>query len=212
MMIKLVKSSISLAYSPSSYQDLESARRLIVLVPEEGDYTALTRRIWELANTLGCHILFLSLCGNEAQEASLHRQLITMSAMVQDGKVCATSRVEIGSNWVKAIRGDLHDGDMIVCFAEQRAGLLHRPLSQILRSTLNYPVYILSGLYAQNPSQSHWHAQIMAWLGSISILVGAFLLQIRITSLPQDWAQTTLMIFSVAGELWFVWAWNNLFR
>lgn len=211
-MIKLVKSSISLAYPTSSYKDLESARRLIVLVPVEGDYTALTRRIWDLANTLECHILFLSLCGNEAQGASLQRQLITMSAMVQDGKVWASSRVEIGSNWVNAIRRDLHDGDMIVCFAEQRAGLLHRPLSQILRSNLNYPVYILSGLYYQNPSQSHWHAQIMAWLGSISILVGAFLLQIRVTSLPQGWAQTILMILSVAGELWFVWAWNNLFK
>lgn len=209
-MIKLDTSSVSLAYPASSHQDLDSARRLIVLVPDETDFAAMTRRVWELANTLGCQILFLSLCADEAQEVSLHRQLITMSAMVQDGQVCAELRVEIGSNWVNAVRSDLQDGDGIVCFAEQRAGLLHRPLSQILRSNLKNPIYILSGLYPQNPGHANWLSQVIAWAGSLGILVGAFLLQIQIVSMAGDWVQTTLLILSVLAEACLIGLWNGL--
>ena len=210
-MIKLETSSVSLTYDIDAYTDLESARRLIVLVPADADYAAVTHRIWKLANAFGCQILFLSLCPDEAQESSLRRQLITMSAMIQDGKLCVDARLEIGSNWVSAVRSEVQEGDMIVCFAEQRAGLLHRPLSQILQSNLKAPVYILSGLAPRDLPQSNWLSQIFAWMGSIGIIIGSCLLQVRITSLSQDWAQTTLLILSVIGEAWIIWGWNSLF-
>jgi hypothetical protein len=164
-----------------------------------------------LANTFGRHILFLSLCADAAQESSLRRQLITMSAMVQNSKICAEVQVELGSNWVKAVKSNVQDGDMIVCFAEQRAGLLHKPLSQILRANLNTPVYIFSGLYPQNPPRPHWLSQGMAWIGSMGIIVGSFILQIQIVSLSENWAQTTLLILSVIGEVLAIWGWNSLF-
>jgi hypothetical protein len=211
MMIKLETSSVSLTYPTSSYKELESARRLIVLVPADADYAAVTHRVWKLANAFGCQILFLSLCTDEAEESSLRRQLITMSAMIQDGKLCVEARVEIGSNWVNVVRSEVQEGDMIVCFSEQRAGLLHRPLSQILQSNIKAPVYILSGLAPQSSSRSDWSSQLMTWIGSIAIIIGSCLLQVRIASLPQDWAQTTLLIFSVIGEIWLVWGWNSLF-
>jgi hypothetical protein len=210
-MIKLDTSSVSLTYPISSNKELESARRLIVLVPADADYAAVTHRVWKLAQATESQILFLSLCTDEAEESSLRRQLITMSAMIQDGKLCVEARVEIGSNWVNVVRSELHDDDMIVCFAEQRTGLLHRPLSQILQSSLNNPVYILSVLHPQNPSQLNWRSQIMAWLGSIDILVGAFLIQIRIVSMPGDWIQTMLLILSVVAEIWLIGIWNSLF-
>jgi hypothetical protein len=211
MMIKLDTSSVSLTYPTSSYQELEAARRLIVLVPNDVNSTAVTHRVWKLAQATGCQILFLSLCTDGAEESSLRRQLITMSAMIQDGKLCAEARVEIGSNWVNVVRSELQDGDMIVCFAEQRAGLLHRPLSQILQSNIKAPVYILSGLAPQDLPRSNWLSQIFAWVGSIGIIIGFCLLQVRITSLSQDWAQTTLVILSVIGETWLIWGWNSLF-
>jgi len=135
-----------------------------------------------------------------------------MSAMIQDGKVCAEARVAIGSSWVEALRSDLHDDDMIVCFAEQRTGLLHRPLSQILQSRLNNPVYILSVLHPQNLPQLNWRSQMMAWLGSMGILVGAFLLQIRIVSMSGYWVQTILLILSVIAETGLIGIWNSLFE
>src|SRR5512143_910024 len=104
----------------------EAVRRLIVLVPANANYPTLTQRVWELANALACHVLFLSLCTYPVQESGLRRQLATMSDMVQDARVCADARIETGSSWVNAVKSNARAGDMIVCFAEQRAGLLQR--------------------------------------------------------------------------------------
>ena len=198
--------------STSLSTTLPSVHRLIVLIPANIDYSATTRRIWELANAIGARILFLSLCRDIAQEPSLRRELVMISALFQNGRVFAEAKVEVGTNWVDAVKRNYQVGDMVVCFAEQRAGLLHRPLSQILEANLNVPIYILSSLSTQNISQSNWLSQLLAWLGSIGILVGFSLLQIRITLLPQDWAQTTLLILSVMGEVWSIWGWNSLFN
>jgi len=197
--------------SNSLSTSLEHARRLIVLVPDDSDHSEMTRRIWELANATGTRVQFLGVCKDAAQEPSLRRGLVTMAALVQDGRVSTEAKVEIGTNWVDAVKRNLQAGDMIVCFAEQRAGLLHRPLSQILEANLDAPVYIISGLYPQRTSRSNWLYQIVAWIGSIGIIAGSFLLQIRLTSLPQDWAQTTLLILSVLVEVWLIGGWNSLF-
>lgn len=207
---KLQNSSSSI--SPLSPSDFVPARRLIVLVPDaDVDYAAATHRVWELATDMGARILFVGLYNAASQESSLRRQLVTMSAMVQDSKVSAESKAQFGTNWVDVVKSNWQAGDMIVCFAEQREGLLHRPLSQILQSNLDIPLYILSGLYPQSPLRLNTLSFIPLWAGLISIITISFLLQIRIMALPQDWAQTTLMILSVIAELWLIWAWNNLF-
>jgi hypothetical protein len=134
-----------------------------------------------------------------------------MSALVGDGKVVAEAKVEIGRNWVDTVKSNYQAGDMIVCFAEQRAGLFHRPLSQILESNLRAPVYILSGLYPRSASRSNWLSQIIVWTGSFAILAGFFWLQVRISQLPKDPAQTVLLILSAGVEIWLIWVWNSLF-
>jgi len=195
----------------SSQSEPHPVRHLIVLVPADSDYTAATRRIWKLATTLGAQIQFLGLCKDAAQEPGLRRGLIALASLLQDGKVSAGLKVEFGTNWVEAVKRNYQAGDTIACFAEQRAGLLHRPLSQILESNLKVPVYILSGGYPQENSVSNWISQAAAWGGSIGVIAGAFLLQCRIALMPQDWAQTTLLIISVIFETWLIWAWNSLF-
>jgi len=201
----------SFAISTASQQDPGPVRRLVVLVPLDSDYSPVLQRVWELANAQGSRVLFLGLCKDAAHEPALRRGLVTLSALVRDGRVSAEDKVGIGTNWVDFVKSNRQVGDMIVCLAEQRAGILQRPLSQILESKLDMPVYILSGLYTPGPSESHWLAQITAWVGSIGILAGTFLLQIRVVSLPQDWAQTTLLILSVVAEVWLIWVWNSLF-
>jgi hypothetical protein len=191
--------------------DPEPAGRLIVLVPADSDYSALTRRIWQLAIATGKQVQFLSLCQDAAEEPSLRRQLVTMSALVADGKVTAEAKVEIGTNWVDIVKSNYQAGDLIVCFAEQRAGLFHRPLSQILESNLGATVYILSGLYMPSASRSNWLSQVIVWVGSFAILAGFFWLQVRISQLPKDPAQTMLLILSAGVEIWLIWVWNSLF-
>ena len=211
MMIKLDTNSVSLVYPDKSFKDFEAAHNLVVLVADDNDYAAATRRIWELAAVTGMQILLLGLCKDRVEEPGLRRRLVTMASLLQNGKVSVEVKVGFGGNWVETVKQNSDPGDMIVCFAEQRAGLLDRPLSQVFCSNLTNPVYILSRLYPQNPPRSNWHSQIMTWAGSLGILIGAFLLQIRIVSMPADWAQTTLLILSVIGEVWLIGNWNSLF-
>ena len=204
----------SASISPISHSDIVPIHRLIVLVPDADlDYAAATRRVWELANELGAHIQFIGLCKDVAKEPSLHRQLITMSALsalVGGDEVSTEAKVEIGTNWVDVVKRNSQTGDMIVCFEEQRAGLLHRPLSQILEASLNFPVYILSGLYPQK-SKSNWLSQVIVWSGFIGIIICFGILQVKIVQLPKDWFQNVLFILSIIPEFWLILVWNNLF-
>ncbi len=210
-MNKLYPIPIPLTVSHASLPGLEPKRRLIVLAPDMGsDYIPALRRIWELAHAQHAQILFLGLCKDAARELSLHRQLVAMSAMIRDDKISAEARIEIGTNWVDIVKRNSQTGDMIVCFEEQRAGLLHRPLSQILESKLSFPVYILSGLYPQK-SKSNWLSQVIAWSGFIGIIICFGILQVKIVQLPKDWFQNALLIFSVILEFWLIRVWDNLF-
>ncbi|HKY52653.1 MAG TPA: hypothetical protein VJM08_00035 [Anaerolineales bacterium] len=209
--MKLQISSSLIASAPHSED--QPAHRLIVLVPDNDlDYAAATRRVWELASDMGTDIQFIGLCKDERQESSLRRQLVIMTAMIQDGDVSAEAKVEFGNNWVNVVKSNWQAGDVIVCFAEQRAGLLQRPLSQILRANLDIPTYILSDLYPLSPSRSHGLSLIALWIGFIAIIGGSFLLQIQVIALTGDWAQTNLLILSVIAELWLIWVWNKLFH
>ncbi|MEW6402351.1 MAG: hypothetical protein AB1649_11160 [Chloroflexota bacterium] len=210
-MTKLDSNPPPMTYAPASVPGLEPARRLIVLVPAEADTSAAAHRVWELANAMESSVQLIGMCNDVVQEFSLRRQLVTVSAMVQDDKIHAEARLEIGSDWVMAVKSDLQEGDMIVCFAEHRVGIFQRPLSQVLESSLRAPVYILTGLSTRNRPRSGLLSQIAVWSGSAAILGGAALLQVRIISMPKDWAQTTLLIISVILEAWLLWVWNGLF-
>lgn len=196
----------------ASQPDPEPVHRLIVLVPSlDVDLTAVTQRVWELAHATGAHIKFISLCNDATQEPSLRRGLATMSAIVKDGNVPAEAEVVSGRNWVEVVKTRWQTGDMVVCCAEQRAGLMQRPLSQILQSDLDMPLYILPGLYPQKNSHSNWLTQIFAWLGFIAIIAGFFMLQVKMDQLVKDWA-IVFQLLTTAVEFWLIWVWNNLFK
>ena len=191
------------SYRPGSH--------LIILVPETGpDPLNGTHRIWELAHATGMSVLFLGVCKRMAQELALRRRLVTLSALVADGRVPTDAKTEIGMDWVEAVRTNYRTGDMIVCFADQRAGLFRRSLSQILESNLKVPVYILSGSEPQQ-FKSDWPSQAIGWSGSIGIILIFGILQIKIVQLPEGWFQSALFILSIIPEYWLIWVWNNLF-
>ena len=196
---------------PASLSKLEPARRLIVLIPDlASDYIPAIHRIWDLAHAQHAHVLLLSFCKNPTHEPSLRRDLITLSAMIQDGSVHVEVNVEIAANWVEVVRRNYQSGDTVVCFAEQRAGFLHKPLSQILQSDLKIPVYILSGLYLPK-RKSDLLSQVMAWLWSIGIIVAFFVLQVNIIQVSKGGLQTILLILSIIPEFWLILFWNSQF-
>jgi len=212
-MNKIEKNLPALAESHTSFPDLQSAHRLLVLIPSvEADLTAITRRVWELADAIGVQVLFLGLYSDPAQELGLRRELVTMSAMVKDERVSANAEVFFGKDWVDAVRMRSQTGDMVMCLAEQRVGLSQKPLSQILQSELHLPIYILSDLYPQNISNSNWLTQIIAWTGSAAIIFAFFLLQVRIDHLVKDWAHIVLLLLTIPAEVLIIWGWNSFFE
>ena len=186
-------------------------RRLVVLVPDlEWDYIPAIHRIWELANPQHARVLLISLCKDPQQELSLRRALVILSAMLQDGRIPVETNVEMGMNWVDVVRRNYQTGDIIVCFAEHRAGGLQKPLTQILESNLSIPVYVVSGIYIPKP-KSNWLAKVTVWLGSIGIIAGFGLLQVKIIQVSQGWFQTPLLILVVIFEIWLIWVWDSQF-
>ena len=211
-MDKIDSNPPSLTLFPASISGPEPARRLIVLVPGlEWDYIPAIHRIWELANAQRARVLLISLCKDPRHELGLRRALVILCTMLQDGRVPVETNVEIGMNWVDAIKRNYEMGDVIVCFAEKRAGLLHKPLSQILQSNLKIPVYVLTGLFSQKP-QLNWLSHVIAWSGFIGIILGFCILQVRIMQLPADWFQNVALILSIIPEFWLIWVWNSRFE
>ena len=197
---------------PASLSEHEPARRLIVLVSDlESDYMPSIRRISELAYAQRANVQFLALCKDTRQELSLRRIWATMSMMMQLGGVSAEAKVEIGTSWVDVVKRNYQTGDMIVCFAEQRVGLLQKPLSQILESNLSIPVYVVSGVYIPK-LKSNRLADVTAWLGSIGIIAGFGLLQVKMMQVSEGWVQTLLLIIVVISEIWLIWVWDSRFR
>jgi hypothetical protein len=194
----------------SSHSDREAVRHLIVLIPANTDCKFAMRRILDLAMASRAGVRFLGLCKDTAHALGLRRELITMSALFQDAGICVEAKVEVGPNWMDIVKSNYCTGDTIVCFAEQSASTLQRPLNQILESDLGAPVYILSDVHPQSHARSNWLSGMIAWTGFIAIIAGSFLLQIQIK--PGDWAQTILLILSVIAELWLIWVWNGWFR
>lgn len=189
----------------------ERSHRLIVLIPEDVDCSHVTRRIWELANTTGSTVQLLGLCRNTADEMSLRRELVTISALIQDAKIAVEIRIEIGYNWLKAVKNNYQDGDMIVCIAEQSLGIRRQPLSQILESTMHVPVYILSKIPASKHQPKLLPNMIAAWFGFAGIMIGFFVLQVKIIQMSNGGFQTLMLLLLLIPEFWFIRIWNSLF-
>jgi hypothetical protein len=190
----------------------KTPRRLIVLIPDiEADYSPVMQRIWELARSLESRVLFLGLCRDETEEPRLRRALATMSALLQDNWVSTEAHVELGTNWLKAIKSNWQAGDVIACFSGQQVGFAHRPLRQILESNLKATVYVLEGLYLSRPSSSNWLSTVLVWTVSLSIIAGFFWMQVEITQLHDELARNILIGTTLLLELGSLWGWNSMF-
>ncbi len=210
-MNKLDVSPPTLTVSPASFSDLQPVRRLIVLVPESEVDSALTaRKIWELANALESRVQFLGLSKDAAHEPGIRRQLVTLSAMVGDENISVESKIEIGNNWLTVVKPGLQEGDVIVCFSGQRAGLSRRPLNQILESNLKATIFVISSF--QRIERSNWILNAMAWAGSIGAILAFSLLQIKLIQAPVNGMYTAMLYISLFAEVGSIWGWNSLFE
>jgi hypothetical protein len=177
----------------------------------ESDTVSAARHIWELANSLGGGIQLVSLCQDEAQESSLRRQMISLSALVQADNLSVESRVEFGRNWLEVVKRNWQAGDVIVCFEGQTAGLDRHPLAEVLAANFNTTIHVLDGVIPES-ARSRWLSSVLAWTGSLGILAGFFWLQARLVQPRGDWAHTSLLYLSILIEVGLIWGWNSLFN
>ncbi len=211
-MNKLDISSPTFAISPASHCDSEPAPRLIVLFPaSECSTHDLENRIWEIARSLQLNVLLLSLTNDFDEEAQLRCELITMAAMIKDPHVSTEIRIEHGNDWVRQVKKLWRQGDIVACYANQKVGIMRKALDQILRSSLNMPVYILADVQSVKNSKSTFISQFFFWLGALAIIGGFFWVEAQLVKLPQDWAHSALVYVCVFVEFAFIWVWNSLF-
>jgi hypothetical protein len=190
----------------------EEPPRLIVLVPEgEGDIVSAALKIWGLANALGRKVQFLALCKDIDYEPRLRRQLATLAAMVRDDFIMVDTKLEFGKNWLRFVKANWHEGDVIVCFSEQKQGWIRKPLNEVLASNIKTTVYVINDLYQANTRRSDWISMTFMWTGAVCIIAGFFWLQSRLIQTPDDWAHNALMYISVFIEVFLIWGWNTLF-
>lgn len=201
------------AFPLTAGQCLEPAHRLIVLFPaSEVDTPELIHRIWEIARSLKLNVLLLSLSNDFDEEARLRRKLISMAAIIKDPGISAEIMIEHGNDWVRQVRKILRTGDVVACYSGQKVGLMRKPLEQILSSSLEAQVYILSDCQPARKPDLTFISQVSSWLGSVAV-IGSFLwAEVRVIQMPRDWAHTALLYFFIVMEVVIVWVWNSIFK
>lgn len=222
-MNKLAVSPPTLTLSTASHSDPSTlpsvagqrpgpGRRLIVLFPpSETDAPNLAHRIWEIARSMQLDVLLLSLSNDYEQESQLRRKMITLAAIIKDPYVSTEILIGYGNNWMKQVKKIWQAGDMVACYAGQKVGFLRKPLDQLLRSSLDAPVYILLDYQPARNPYARLISQASSWLGSLAIIGGFFWAEVKIVQLPQDWAHTALIYACVFVEIALIYLWNSLF-
>jgi len=192
------------------------ARRLVVLVPDlDLDDAALARRIWNLAVPNKLSVLYLGLSTSASEEPHVRRQLATIAALTRDDWVKVSTLLAGETGWVAALRPLLRKDDLIVCHLEQTASGWRgsRPLGVTLVQIFQLPVQLLEGFYAGDPAQAvHPTARLAFWGGAVIILASAFWVQVQISALPKNWAESALMALSVVAECGLIGLWSQVFK
>ena len=189
-------------------QNLVAVRRLVVLIPNlDVDEAELAREIWKLAFPPELAVLLLGLCPNVNEEPRVRRRLVTIAALTRDTKVSVEIQLEFGRTWIRKLKSFLEAGDIVVCHAEQRAGIWRQPLELEL-ARLNIPILTLKGFIPSMHKSSFLHESVF-WLVSIAVLFVFFLFQIRILQISEEWVRDILLSLSVLIEFGLVWVWSN---
>jgi hypothetical protein len=197
--------------APILESDTDSTQRLIVLIPSSNvDDNDLMYRVCDLALPTHSQVLLLSLCSYPNEELRTRRQLVNMAGILQNNQISTKIQVEVGHDWVDALRVICHPGDLIVCHTEQQVEAGRGPLRQIQSSDLRTPLYIIPDLGWPGDAKTGLFARVAAWVGSIGILLAFFWIQVMIEKLARDWMQTILIYGSIVIEIACIWMWNSL--
>ncbi len=211
-MTQLEINSLDVSIPSASIPDQQTAHRLIVLVPEFGtSHILIARKVQELAYRFERRVQLIALSPDVMNEPGLHRQLITLSAHIENAHVLVETKIEVGRSWLKAIQPYWREGDMVVCFAETGLGLRDQKLRQLLESAFGASVYVVADLLPRKPNSfSFLKSNAFTWISSLALIVGFFVLQVKLFPLMSDRWNNFLLYFSIVIEAVSVWLLNGL--
>lgn len=191
--------------------ELDMRRRLLVVVFDSDANTMMAaRRILDAATAFKSPILLLGLCQTPAQETDLRRQIVMLSALVQEANLPVEAKIECGRDWLKGVETHWQEGDVVVCFGNQRTGAHHKLLERSLQTDLGATVYVFNDLTQPDPRPSHWIISLLAWAGSIGIILGFLRLQVEIGQILNGPSATITLVLSILAEFLALWFWNGL--
>jgi hypothetical protein len=203
---------LEISVTPVSAPDPQTAHRLIVLVPEfRANSIFIARKVRELANRFECRVQLIGLSPDALHEPDLYRQLITLSAHIEDSHILVETKVEIGRSWLKAVQPYWCEGDLIVCFAEAGLGIKGQALHQLLSSTFGASIYVV-GDYLPHKSNSlnFLKSDAFAWIGSLVLIIGFLCLQVKLFPLLSTKWENFFLYFSISIETISIWFLNGL--
>ncbi len=220
----LVETASLIRLPSTDNSDPAETARLVVVILNTEEEAALAGRILTLVQPNKLHVLLLGVCSDRAKATELRRKLVTIAAFIRDESRLGGAdskgnnsglNVEIevaqGKGWIAQTKALLRPTDRLACYSEQSVGGRGKPLSDVLSSHFNMPLYVFSGLSASLPAQRNIFSQAASWICPIASIIGFLLLQIRIAGTVYGWAQTVLLLLTIFAEIGLIWIWNSLF-
>ncbi|MBI3242225.1 MAG: hypothetical protein HYZ49_08030 [Chloroflexi bacterium] len=192
-----------------------TVRRLVILIPDaDTDESLLARQIWSMASRRELSVLLLGLSRNAGSGPRARRRLATLAALARDKTVHVEIKLEIGADWLQALRSIHRYSDLIVCHAEQHLaqwGMRRKPLSHWIARELNESVCVLTDFYPHlPPDHVNPASRLIAGAVPFLILFGFTALQILIHQMTRGTASIILMSASVLIEYSLIGAWHFL--
>jgi hypothetical protein len=192
-----------------------TVRRLVVLIPDaDTDESGLAQQIWSIASRRELSVLLLGLSKNAGSGPRARSRLATLAALARDKTVYVETKLEIGADWLQALRGVHRHSDLIVCHAEQHIaqwGHRRKPLGHWIAKELNEPVCVLADFYPGLPPDHLSPAsRFIAGAVPFLILFAFTAIQILIHQTTRGTASILLMSASVLIEYGLIGAWHFL--
>ncbi|MEK7326253.1 MAG: hypothetical protein AAB217_13435, partial [Chloroflexota bacterium] len=136
------------------------------------------------------------------------------AALARDKTVHVEIKLEIGADWLQALRSVHRYSDLIVCHVEQHIaqwGLRRKPLSHWIAKELNESVCVLTDFYPNlPPDHVNPASRLIAGAVPFLILFGFTALQILIHQTTKGTASILLLSASVLIEYSLIGAWHFL--
>lgn len=185
--------------------------RLIVLVAStDADAAVAGSSILQLADR--ADIDLIGVYRHRSDEPALRRLLVTISAMISEPAASVLIRTVHLGECSRLVRANWQPQDTLLCIAEQPAPRFGKAWQRLLGNDMPGPLLFVRTPEPHRVRNTGWIEQAALWLGAFAIILGFFLVQVRIAQIFFGPGATASWILSVLAEGWLLLRWNSRFE